>query len=214
MDTLHAANAMMGAEDSGRTAMYGAFLAGVPALYWETTHAAGGNLEYGVAMQRLMAHCGLISAGGVLPPPAIGDEVQSQGRTVRRMFHENTGHGAGLMSSHNQFPCDGFWRPTKRVWDTIEEGEVLGVVVNMFGETKAVSRFRNLPHSQHARYLFSPKLSSGLPGQTFMTMQEVIAQHDGTVISLLPMQVRVQTRFPLPFLRVRLKILARPRACV
>ena len=84
---------MMGAEDSGRTAMYGAFLAGVPALYWETTHAAGGNLEYGVAMQRLMAHCGLISAGGVLPPPAIGDEVQSQGRTVRRMFHENTGHG-------------------------------------------------------------------------------------------------------------------------
>ena len=28
-----------GAEDSGRTAMYGAYLADVPALYWETTHA-------------------------------------------------------------------------------------------------------------------------------------------------------------------------------
>lgn len=163
MDTLHAATAMMGAEDSSRTALYGAFLAGVPALYWETTHASGGHIEYGMAMQRLLAHCGLISANGVLPPPAIGDEVQSQARTVRRMFHENTGHGAGLMSSHNQFPCDGFWRPMKQVWDTIEEGEVLGVVVNMFGETMAVSQLRNTSLLQHAHYL--SKLSAGLCGQ-------------------------------------------------
>jgi hypothetical protein len=90
-------------------------------------------------MQRLMAHCGLIDADAVLPPPAIGDEVLSQGKTVRRMFHENIGHGAGLMSSHNQFPCDGFWRPQKQLWDTIEEGESLGAVVDLFGAAKAAS---------------------------------------------------------------------------
>jgi hypothetical protein len=33
-DSLHSALAPLGAEDSGRTALYGAFLAEVPAMYW------------------------------------------------------------------------------------------------------------------------------------------------------------------------------------
>lgn len=132
----------------------GAFLANCPALYWETTHGAGGHVEYGAAMRRLMAHCGLLEHAGVPAAVAIGEEVSSQGGTVRRMHHENLGHGAGLMSSHNQFPVSGLWRPQKSLWDIIEEGEVLGSVVNVFGEVQA----------------------------------EVVAEHSGTVVSLLPMQ--------------------------
>ena len=90
--------APLGTEDSGRTALYGAYLADVPAMYWETTHGGGGQEEYAAALERLMAHCEMIDAQGVLPPPAP------------RLFHENLGHGAGLMSSHNQAPKDGFWR--------------------------------------------------------------------------------------------------------
>ena len=52
---------------------------------------AGGHLEYGAALGRLMAHCGLVDEAPNPPAP--------------RLYHENLGHGAGLMSSHNQMPC-------------------------------------------------------------------------------------------------------------
>ena len=83
-----------------------------------------------------MAHCGLVDEAPNPPAP--------------RLYHENLGHGAGLMSSHNQMPCgafcqpwrdaslsgvneaactDGFWKPAKQIWDAIEEGETFGEVV-------------------------------------------------------------------------------------
>jgi hypothetical protein len=125
MDTLHASAAPLGAEDSARTALYGAYLGGVPALYWETTWSAGGHEEYGAALLRLLAHCELlVDADDLLPPPPP------------RVFHESLGHGAGLMSSHNQFPCEGLWLPAKAVWDTIDEGEVLGTIRGLYGEER------------------------------------------------------------------------------
>eukprot|EP01051_Picozoa_sp_SAG22_P021936 SAG22_NODE_5049_length_1101_cov_0.697605_2_plen_139_part_01 len=91
-------------EDSGRTALYAAFLAGVAALYFETTHAGGGEGEYALALDRLLAHCELTAAVG-----AVVETV------APRLHHESLGHGAGLMSSHNQATAAGLWRPTKAV---------------------------------------------------------------------------------------------------
>lgn len=92
----------------------------MPALYWECTHGGGGEADYGLALDRLLGHCGL--TGGPL-------------RTVPpRLHHESMGHGAGLMSSHNQVVSPGLWRPLVRVWDTVEQGELLGHVLDPFGD--------------------------------------------------------------------------------
>lgn len=120
-DAGHAATAEMGHEASGRTAMYAAFLAGVPALYWETAWGMGGEVEYARALMRLMVHLGMVE----------GENEKLEPRAVI----ESVGHGAGLMSSHNQSPKAGLWRPAKSVWDRVEQGDLLGTVYDLYGKS-------------------------------------------------------------------------------
>ena len=47
---------------------------------------------------------------------------------------ESVGHGAGLMSSHNQSPVAGLWRPTAAVWDRVRQGDLLGAVYVLYGD--------------------------------------------------------------------------------
>lgn len=120
-DPAHGAGSEMGADDSGRTALYAAFLAGVPAIYWETTWGMGGEAEYGHGLRRIMEHLGMLESEGDSPTP--------------RRHIETMGHGAGNLASHNQTPVDGLWVPAVRIWDEVEEGQVLGAVRDLFGQT-------------------------------------------------------------------------------
>lgn len=125
-DAGHAAAAEMGHEASGRTAMYASFLAGVPSLYWETAWGMGGEAEYRRGLLRLLVHLGMV-------------EGENEAMTPRACI-ESVGHGAGLMSSHNQSPIAGLWRPHRAVWDRVEEGDVLGRVYDLYGQVVHESR--------------------------------------------------------------------------
>ena len=116
----HAATAEMGHEASGRTALYAAFLAGIPAIYWETAWGLGGETEYCRGLTRLMLHLGMLE--GENPP------------LEPRQFIESVGHGAGLMSSHNQCPIAGLWRPARVVWDLVQQGDLLGTLYDLYGK--------------------------------------------------------------------------------
>jgi predicted deacylase len=118
-DASHAAAAVMGHEASGRTALYAAFLAGIPAVYWETAWGMGGEAEYIRGLSRLMVHLDMVDGENAPLEP--------------REFIESTGHGAGLMSSHNQSPVAGLWRPAKAVWDQVSQGDLLGIVYDLYG---------------------------------------------------------------------------------
>lgn len=120
-DPAHAADAELGDDASGRTALYAAFLAGVPAVYWETTWGNGGEHRYRRGLQRVMGHLGMLP-GGDEPSPPI-QHIQT------------LGHGAGNLASHNQTPVDGLWVPAVRVWDEVESGDLLGVIRDLHGRT-------------------------------------------------------------------------------
>ncbi len=119
-DAGYAAASLMGHEASGRTAMYAAFLAGVPAVYWETAWGMGGEAEYARGLLRLMVHLGMVEGENEALEP--------------RVIFESVGHGAGLMSSHNQSPVAGLWRPARAIWDRVELGDVLGTVYDLYGK--------------------------------------------------------------------------------
>jgi len=118
-DAGHAAAAAIGHEASGRTALYAAFLAGVPAVYWETAWGMGGEVEYVSALARLLVHLGMVDGKNAPLEP--------------REIVESMGHGAGLMSSHNQSPVSGLWRPATAVWDRVTSGQLLGTVYDLYG---------------------------------------------------------------------------------
>ena len=42
------------------------------------------------------------------------------------------------MSSHNQAPCEGLWRPTAKTWQRVEAGEELGTLRGKHGEVRYV----------------------------------------------------------------------------
>lgn len=119
-DASHAAASVMGHEASGRTALYAAFLAGIPAVYWETAWGMGGEAEYMRGLSRLMVHLGMVDGENAPLEP--------------RESIESVGHGAGLMSSHNQSPVAGLWRPTAAVWDRVRQGDLLGTVYDLYGD--------------------------------------------------------------------------------
>jgi len=119
-DAAHAAAAVMGHEASGRTALYAAFLAGVPAVYWETAWGMGGEQEYTRGLTRLMISLGMLDGDNTPWEP--------------RQFIESIGHGAGLMSSHNQTPIKGLWRPARQVWDPVKQGDLLGTLFDLYGK--------------------------------------------------------------------------------
>ena len=118
-DASHAATAVMGEEPSGRTALYAAFLAAVPAVYCETSWGMGGEAEYARGLSRLMVHLGMVD--GENAPLEPREFIVSTGRTV------------WLMSSHNQSPVAGLWRPGKSVWDRVARGDLLGTVYDLSG---------------------------------------------------------------------------------
>ena len=119
-DAGHAAGATIGHEASGRTALYAAFLAEVPAVYWETAWGMGGEAEYVRGLSRLLVHLGMVD----------GENAPLEPREIA----ESIGHGAGLMSSHNQSPVSGLWRPAKAVWDRVSIDELLGTVYDLYGK--------------------------------------------------------------------------------
>ena len=125
-DPAHAAGAPLGDDASGRTALYAAFLAGIPALYWETTWGSGGEEEYKLGLERLLVHFGMLE------------------RTLRsvapREHIESIGHGAGNMASHNQAPVAGLWRPDVAIWDRVDAGDLLGTLRDLHGDTLAEIR--------------------------------------------------------------------------
>jgi len=125
-DASHAAAAALGDDASGRTALYAAFLAGIPALYWETTWGMGGEEAYKLGLHRLMVHFAML--------PGANDPI------TPREHIESIGHGAGNMASHNQAPCAGLWRPTVHIWDRVRKGALLGSIRNLYGETLAEIR--------------------------------------------------------------------------
>ena len=118
-DCSHAAAAEMGHEASGRTALYAAFLAGVPAVYCETAWGMGGEIEYARGLSRLLAHLGIVAGENEPLEP--------------REYIESTAHKAWLMSSHNQTPVAGLWQPARKVWDRVVEGDLLGTVYDLYG---------------------------------------------------------------------------------
>ena len=119
-DASHAAAAEMGHEASGRTALYAAFLAGVPAVYCETAWGLGGEAEYARGLSRLLVHLGMVAGENAPLEP--------------REFIESTAHQAWLMSSHNQTPVAGLWTPARAVWDHVAEGDLLGMVCDLYGK--------------------------------------------------------------------------------
>ena len=122
-DAAHAAAAALGDDASGRTALYAAFLAGIPAVYWETAWGMRGEEEYKRGLRRLMVHYGLLA--GTNEPIAAREHIES------------VGPGAGNMASHNQAPCEGLWRPTVQIWDPVKTGDLLGEIRDLYGEPLA-----------------------------------------------------------------------------
>ncbi len=99
-DASHAANAVMGHEASGRTALYAAFLAGVPAIYWETAWGMGGEAEYIHGLTRLMISLGMLD----------GKNTPSDPRAPYRV-HWPRGWSDVLTQSK---PCSRFVAPCKK----------------------------------------------------------------------------------------------------
>ena len=122
-DASHAAAAEMGDDASGRTALYAAYLAEIPAIYWETTWGHGGEEQYKCGLLRLMVHYGMLA--GTNEPIAARECIES------------VGHGAGNLASHNQAPCEGLWRPVVQIWDRVETGDLLGEIRDLYGATLA-----------------------------------------------------------------------------
>ena len=122
-DASHAAATPLGEDASGRTALYAAFLAGVPAIYWETTWGMRGEEEYKRGLRRLMVHFDMLAG--------------TNEAIVAREQIESVGHGAGNMASHNQAPCEGLWRPTVQIWDRVKMGDLLGEIRDLYGEPLA-----------------------------------------------------------------------------
>tara|TARA_B100001250_G_scaffold414569_1_gene453967 strand:- start:62 stop:1153 length:1092 start_codon:yes stop_codon:yes gene_type:complete len=119
-DALSAANTPLGHDNNGRTALYAAYLAGIPATYWETTWGMQGEEEYKRGLLRIMKYFNLLK----------GDPKKSSPRSEIK----SVGHGSGNMASHNHAPCNGLWRPLVRVWDEVEAGDRLGEIRNLHGE--------------------------------------------------------------------------------
>ena len=126
-DPAHAAEAEMGDDASGRTALYAAYLAAIPAIYWETTWGGGGAEEYKRGLHRLMVHCQMLE--GTNEPIAPRARIESVGA-----------HGAGNMASHHKAPLPGLWRPEVAIWDQIIEGDLLGTLRDLYGDTRAEIR--------------------------------------------------------------------------
>lgn len=118
-DPTHAAGSQMGDDASGRSAMYAAYLAGIPEIYWETTPGLGGDEEYERGLRRLMVHLGMLEGKN--------EPVES------RVVIESGGHGAGNMASHNNAPIAGLWRPVLQIWDRVRKGDLLGEIRDLYG---------------------------------------------------------------------------------
>ncbi len=119
-DASHSTTAEMGHEASGRTALYAGFLAGVPAVYFETAWGMGGEIEYARGLRRLLVHLGMVAGENEPLEP--------------REFVESAAHQAWLMGSHNQCPVAGLWRPARKAWDRVKEGDLLGTVFDLHGQ--------------------------------------------------------------------------------
>ena len=123
-DPAHAAAAEMGDDASGRTALYAAYLAEIPAIYWETTWGGDGAEEYKRGLHRLMIHYDMLE--GTNEPIAP------------RAFIESVGsHGAGNIASHHKAPLEGLWRPELAMWQEVKEGDLLGTLRDLYGDTLA-----------------------------------------------------------------------------
>lgn len=122
-DAVFAASTPLGNDANGRTAMYAAFLAGVPSVYWETTWGVGNEDEYRHALRRLLAHLGMLPTSDTPPSP--------------RARIESVGHGAGNMAAHNHAPAAGLWRPAAQIWDKVQPGDLLGTIEGLHGEELA-----------------------------------------------------------------------------
>ena len=124
-DLKHFAATPIGEESSGRTPMYGAYLAGVPALYMETTWTQGGEVEYTEAMLRLLRHQGM-------RPSAAGEQ---QPRLAPRLYRES-GLGAGhVQGGPYNAPADGLYHPAVPIWTAVQPGDLIGTVYDLLGET-------------------------------------------------------------------------------
>ena len=88
------------------------------------TWGVGGEQEYSRALMRLMTHFGMLEG------------ERRSGRNTRA-FVEPEGHGVGNMASHNLAPCDGLLRPVVDGWDHVDEGDLLGVLSDLYGDIQA-----------------------------------------------------------------------------
>eukprot|EP01052_Picozoa_sp_SAG31_P008071 SAG31_NODE_398_length_16250_cov_8.737601_13_plen_392_part_00 len=129
VDLQHFAATPIGEESSGRTPMYGAFLAGIPSLYMETTWTHGGEKEYTESVLRLLCHLGM------------RDEPLEPFKP--RLFKE-TGIGSGhVQGGPYNSPVDGLYKPAVPLWTEVQPGDLIGTVFDLLGdvlyECRAVS---------------------------------------------------------------------------
>ena len=122
-DPGHAAAAEIGDDASGRTALYAAYLAAIPATYWETTWGGSGVEEYKRGLYRLIVYCNMLEGNNEpIAPHALIESVSA--------------HGAGNMASHHKAPLQGLWRPEVAIWDKVREGDLLGTLRDLYGDTR------------------------------------------------------------------------------
>ena len=122
-DPAHAAAAEIGDDASGRTALYAAYLAAIPATYGETTWGGSGVEEYKRGLHRLIVHCNMLEGNNEpIAPRALIESVGA--------------HGAGNMASHHKAPLQGLWRPEVAIWDEVKEGDLLGTLRDLYGDTR------------------------------------------------------------------------------
>ena len=125
-DPNHAAAAAMDDDAGGRTALYAAYLAGIPAIYWETIWGTGGEEEYKRGLHRLLIHLGMLDGENEPLEP--------------RALVESAGHHEGYMDSHNHAPVAGLWRASVQIWDRVRAGDALGEIRDLYGSPLATIR--------------------------------------------------------------------------
>ena len=123
-DTARFIRTAVGAEDSGRTPMWGGYLEQVPALYMETTHMRGGEEEYLHSLRLLLSHLGMTTS-----------DYEFKGAGCPRMFRESTALGSGhVQGGPYNTPHSGLFRPAVQVWAEVDRGDLLGTVYSLLGE--------------------------------------------------------------------------------
>eukprot|EP00039_Didymoeca_costata_P033192 m.41173 g.41173 ORF g.41173 m.41173 type:complete len:355 (+) comp9741_c0_seq1:261-1325(+) len=128
MDVNVAKSSKLGEESSGRTSLFGAYLARKPHVYCETT-GTGGLVQddvtmYTEALSRALHHMGILSASVENKPGVTMYLCEPSSDDV---------HGTGHLQSQNCSPTEGLFRVCVSLWESVTKGQKIGVVTDIYG---------------------------------------------------------------------------------